>query len=319
MRVPKAWGLKVCRMQSKKTRRIVKSRSYLLKRKVKYLLVAVAAFALAGVLAYSVLGPKNPIDSTPKIAIVDHLATQWPDQPFNETIQAILNQTGLKIDYYPPKDVSVDFYRDLPKHNYKLIIFRVHSTATSDVNGTPPFVVFFTSELFNYQAHVSEQVDMRVVMVKFPNDEATYFGVTPRFVKDSMEGRFNDTVIVAMGCEGLKQNTMAEAFIEKGAKAYISWNGSVSASHTDEATVSLLTHLITKRQTVEEAVAQTMREVGPDPTNNSILVFYPDGAGSSLLLANATAAAPAVTPAKRKNSRIDGNSGTTLVPPISTL
>jgi hypothetical protein len=317
--VPKAWGLKVCRMQSKKTRRIVKSRRYLVKRKVKYLLLAVAAFALVGVLAYSVLRPISPIDSTPKIAIVDHLASQWPDQSFNQTSQAILNQTGLKVDYYPPEEVTVDFYRDLPKHNYKLIIFRVHSTATSDVNGTPPFVVFFTSELYNHVAHVSEQADMRVVMVKFPNDEATYFGVTPLFVKDSMEGRFNDTVIIAMGCEGLKQNTMAEAFIEKGAKAYISWNGTVSASHTDDATVSLLRHLITEKQTVEEAVTQTMREVGPDPTDNSILVFYPDKAGSSLLLSNTTVAAPAVTPAKRKNSRIDGNSGTTLVPPISTL
>jgi hypothetical protein len=306
-------------MQSKNTHRIVKSRRYLLKRKVKYLLVAVAAFVLAGVLAYSVLGPKNPDDSTPKIALVDHLATQWPDESFNETIQAILNQTTLKVDYYPPEAVTVDFYRDLPRHNYKLIIFRVHSTATSYEHGTPPFVVFFTSEPYKDMAHVPEQADMRVVTVKFPNDESTYFGVTPRFVKDSMEGRFNDTVIVAMGCQGMTYTTMAEAFIEKGAKAYISWNGTVSASHTDEATVSLLTHLITEKQTVEEAVTRTMNDVGPDPADNSILLFYPDTAGTSRLLANTTAAAPAVTPAKRNHRRIDGNSGTTLVPRTSTL
>jgi hypothetical protein len=305
-------------MQTKKTRRIVKSKRYLLKKKVTYLIVAISVVALASFLVFYALGPKNSvIDTAPKIAVVDHLSLQWPDPTFNQTMMDILNTTGLKVDYYPSEDVTVDFYRDLPKHNYKLIIFRVHSTATSNVNGTPPFVVFFTSELYNSMAHVSEQADMRVVMTKFPNNETTYFGVTPSFVKDSMEGRFNDTVIVAMGCEGMTYTTMAEAFIEKGAKAFISWNGTVSASHTDEATVSLLRHLITEKKTVQEAVAQTMNEVGPDPAGNSVLVFYPDGAGASLLLDNTTAAAPAVTEARRKTRRIDGNSATTLAPSIS--
>jgi len=306
-------------MHAKKTRRIVKSRRYLLKKKVTYFVVAISVVALTSFLIYYALSPKNPVDVSPKIAIVDQLSTQWPNQSFNQTIQTILNQTGLKVDYYPSEAVTVDFYRDLPKHNYKLIIFRAHSSGTSAVSGTPSFVVFFTSELFNSYAHVPEQTDMRVVMVMFPHVEARYFGVTPLFVKDSMEGRFNDTLIVAMGCEGLTNTSMAEAFIQKGAKAYISWNGSVSSSHTDEATVSLLTHLITEKQTVEEAVTQTMNEVGPDPTDKSILLFYPDGAGSSLFLANVTVTAPAVTPAKRKDNRAKGNSGTTLVPPISTF
>jgi hypothetical protein len=308
-------------MQTKKTRRTVKSKRHLLKKKATYFIVAVSAVALACFLVYYALGPKNAtvIDTAPKIAVVDHLSLQWPDPTFNQTMMDILKTTGLKVDYYSSEDVTVDFYRNLPRHNYKLIIFRVHSTATSYEHGTPPFVVFFTSELYNSMAHVPEQTDMRVVTVKFPNDETTYFGVTPRFVKDSMEGRFNDTVIVAMGCQGLTYTTMAEAFIERGAKAYISWNGTVSASHTDEATVSLLTHLITEKQTVEEAVTQTMREVGPDPTDSSILLFYPDGAGTSFLLSNATAVAPAVMAARRKTSRIDGDSGITLVPTISTF
>jgi hypothetical protein len=312
---------KVRTMQSRKTRRIVKSRRYLLKKKVTYLLVTVAALALVSFLVYYALGPKNPtvIDTTPKIAIVDHLSVQWPDPTFNQTMLDILNETGLQVDYYPSQDVTVDFYRDLPKHNYKLIVFRVHSTAESSVEGTPPFVVFFTSENYTNLAHVSEQQDMRVVYVRFPDSEPVYFGITPKFVSDSMEGRFNDTVIIAMGCEGLKENTMAQAFVEKGAKAYISWNGSVSAYHTDNATVSLLRHLITENQTVEEAVRQTMNEVGPDPADRSILMFYPDNAGGGFFQVNLTATAPAVRPARRSTSKNDGNSDTTLVPRIFTL
>jgi len=292
-----------------------------LKRRLKYILLAVVACALVGFLVYYALGPKNPtvIDTTPKIAMVDHLSTQWPDQTFNQTLHDILNQTGLKVDYYPSEDVTVDFYRELPKHNYKLIIFRVHSTAESSVNDTPPFVSFFTSEEYNTIRHVSEQRDMRVVYAKLQYDETFYFGITPLFVTGSMEGRFNDTVIIAMGCDGLRYNTMAEAFIQKGAKAYVSWNGSVSIGHTDDATISLLRHLITEHQTVEEAVQHTMNEVGPDPADNSILLFYPNRAGASLFLANATIATPTVRTARKDNDGNDGNSGTTLVPSIFTL
>ena len=308
-------------MQSSKTRRIVKSRRYLLKKRVIYLLGAVAALALVSFLVYYALGPKNPtvIDTTPKIAIVDHLSVQWPDQTFNQTMLDILNETGLQVDYYPSPDVTVDFYRDLTKHNYKLIIFRVHSTAESSVEGTPPFVVFFTSENYTNLAHVSEQMDMRVVYVRFPDSEPVYFGITPKFVSDSMEGRFNDTVIIAMGCEGLRHDTMARAFVEKGAKAYISWNGSVSISHTDNATVSLLRHLITENQTVGEAVRQTMNEVGPDSADKSILMFYPDRAGMGFFQVDLTTAAAVVRPARRSTSKKDGYSDTTLVPEIFTL
>ena len=296
-------------MYSARTHRKVSThaaKTYRLKRRIKYFLVILVASALVGLLLYYTLGPKNPriIDTTPKIAIVDHLSVQWPDQTFNQTIQTILNETGLKVDYYPSEDVTVDFYRDLPKHNYKLIIFRVHSTAESSVEGTPPFVVFFTSENYTNLAHVSEQMDMRVVYVKFPDSEPVYFGITPKFVSDSMDGRFNDTVIIAMGCEGLRHDTMAEAFIQKGAKAFISWNGSVSIDHTDEATVSLLRRLITEHLTVEEAVAHTMSEVGPDPADNSVLLFYPERAGdTSFVLVSATIAAPAIKTAKKNSNR----------------
>ncbi|MGA3191943.1 MAG: hypothetical protein ABSD73_05445 [Candidatus Bathyarchaeia archaeon] len=288
-------------MKSGKTHRTEKSRKRLLRKRVSYVFAAMVALILVGVLAYTFLSPRSPTinDSTPKIAIVDQLSAQWPDPEFNQTVQGILNQTGLKVDYYPSQDVTVDFYRNLPSQNYKLIIFRVHSTAETGAKDMPPWVVFFTSENYSGTAHVSEQSDMRVVYVKFPDVAQLYFGITPTFVENSTEGKFNDTTIIAMGCDGLNKTSMAEAFIEKGAKAYISWNGFVSADHTDEATECLLRHLVTENQTVEEAVKETMNEVGPDPTDKSVLMFYPDNAGPSFLLLSAATAAPTVmaTPA----------------------
>jgi hypothetical protein len=82
-----------------------------------------------------------------------------------------------------------------------------------------------------------------------------------------------------MGCDSLRYTDMAQAFIEKGAKAYIGWNGSVSASHTDIATTRLLQHIITQKQTIKQAIENTMKEVGIDPTYKSQLTYYPTNAG----------------------------------------
>lgn len=282
-------------MNSASIRRKAKSRA---RRRLAYLLVTIALVAVLSIFAYSALNSKSPvvIDSTPKIAIVDQLGAKWPDPKFEDAIQGILNQTGLKIDYYPSEDVNVDFYRTLPSHNYKLIIFRVHSTATAiDVNGTPPWVVFFTSENYSRTAYVPEQSDMRLAYVKFFDSDQMYFGITPKFVTNSMEGRFNDTAIIAMGCESLKFETMADAFIQKGARIFIGWNGPVSENQTDNAAVLLLRHLITEKESILEAVNQTRNELSPDPTNNSMLTFYPGAlAGTNLLIGNAAMIVPTV-------------------------
>jgi hypothetical protein len=62
-----------------------------------------------------------------------------------------------------------------------------------------------------------------------------------------------------------------------------------------------------------------MNEVGPDPADKSILLFYPDRAGAGFFQVDLTATAPAVRPARRSTSKKNGNSDTTLVPEIFTL
>jgi hypothetical protein len=99
-----------------------------------------------------------------------------------------------------------------------------------------------------------------------------------------MKGTCKDALVIMMGCEGLNNTKMAQAFIEKGAKAYISWKGSVSAGHTDTATINLLQHIITEKQTIKQAIDNTMKEVGPDPAYNSLLTYYPLEAGDTCVL-----------------------------------
>lgn len=215
----------------------------------------------------------NTESSQLKAAIVDQLGLTVPNQAFIQTATDTLEQAGYKVYYYPGNQVTVEFYRNLPTYGYSLIILRTHSAC--------PHGEFFTSEPYSTRKYVHEQMTNRVGKVSFYSDTPPfYFGISPFFVRYSMIGDFNCTTIIMMGCHGLKYMDMAEAFRQKNARVYISWNEEVSASHTDQATTFLLQQLILRNETIKQAVENTMKEVGPDPHYKSTLTYYPLTAGS---------------------------------------
>jgi hypothetical protein len=221
--------------------------------------------------------PENPNPQF-KAAIVDHLSLTMPNETFMEEVAAMLVKANYTVDYFSGENITVEFYRNLPAYGYKLIILRVHSSAT-DPQGSEAPVTLFTSERASQTKYVYEQLTDQLMAASYSAEERDkgiiYFGISPLFVTQGMKGKFQDTTIIMMGCQGLKNTIMAEAFIERGAKVYIGWNASVSESHTDIATTQLLEHLVTKKQTIEQAVENTMKEVGPDTANNSTLQYYP--------------------------------------------
>jgi hypothetical protein len=250
------------------------------------------AMLFSAYFGYSLLSqPQNQTlsqeSSQPKAAIVDQLSLTFPNQIFIEAATNILKQAGYMVDYYPGEEVTVEFYKNLPTHGYSIIILRVHSSAAELRAGefveTP--VGIFTAEQYSQSRYVYEQLTDQLVIASYTMPQPPYyFAIVPKFVTQNMKGIFKNTIIIMMGCEGLNNTKMAEAFIEKGAKAYIGWRGSVSASHTDTATISLLQHLITEKQTINQAVENTMKEVGPDPTYKSQLTYYPLEAGDTCVL-----------------------------------
>ncbi len=252
--------------------------------------VAILIATVSGFLIYSMQSssPQNreaSSTSEPKAAIVDQLSLTAPNQTFVQTATSILESAGFTVDYYKGKEVTVEFYRNLPTHNYHLMIMRVHSAL---VSAEKPPVTLFTSEPYSKTRYVNEQLTDQIgwVTYRLENDtpkEPTYFGVSPLFVKQSMNGRFQDTIIVMMGCNGLTYTDMAEAFIGKGAKVYISWSNAVLASHTDVSTVKLLQHFLIEKRTLQESVSEMFKEVGADPAYKSTLVYYPPEAGDYII------------------------------------
>ena len=272
-----------------------KARVQAYKKRVAYIGTAITVVILVTIIAvssffiYSYLSPSpnqainpdqtNNQPSQPKAAIVDHLSLTAPNQTFKQTATTILEEAGYTVDYYPGEEVTVEFYRNLPTHGYSLIVLRVHSATTVGYRS----LGLFSSEVRSTTKYVYEQLTEQLVGARFPNDETEYFGISPLFVLHSMKGRFQNTTIIHMGCDGLVHTTMAEAFRQKGAKVYISWDGDVLASHTDQATTHLLQHLIAEKQTIEHAVTKTREKVGPDPAYKSLLVYYPLEAGDQTI------------------------------------
>jgi len=225
-----------------------------LNRKLVYVTLAVVA-----VLVFSVifLYPRPTQLSQPKAAIIDQLSSsqltetsRFPNPTFVETAKEMLYQRFTKVDYYSD-NATVGQYKSLPSQGYKLIIWRAHSA----LNLKNKYIAVSTSEKHSPEKYNQYSND-QLTLCNITDDPTLYFAITPIFIKECMSGRFEDTVIVFMSCNGLKKDyyKTAEAFIEKGAKVFISWDGWIDSPNNDHAITLLLDYLINKNNTISGAV-----------------------------------------------------------------
>lgn len=289
-------------MKTEKKHRGTKARVHAYKKKLAHIGTVITVAILVAIIGVSSFLLYSYLDSSPNqtnnpdqtnnptfqlnAAIVDHLSLMAPNQSFIQKATNTLKRVGYTIDYYSGEEVTVKFYKSLPTHGYELIILRVHSAAAAyegeEYVEAP--VCIFSSEPYSTTKYVHEQLtDQLVIGSYIMSKSPDCFAITPNFVTTSMKGKFQSTTVIMMGCEGLNNNEMSEAFIQKGAQVYISWRGMVSASHTDQATTQLLKHLNTEKQTIKQAVTETMKEVGLDPACNNTLLYYPLEAGDQTI------------------------------------
>lgn len=256
----------------KRSRRVLRPRAI---GSVAAVVVLVAAGAVS---AWFLLSSSDGDDGPLTAAIVDQLSVTLPNPGFVQRATATLEQNGYKVDYYSGEETDVDFYRRLPAQGYDVIVFRNHADRLRTIEPSGERfdeVVLFTSEPYVRDRYVADQGANRLTIARYSRDGAPYFGISARFVADRMVGDFAGATIIMMGCEGLLTDTTAKAFIERGASTYISWDETVSVSHTDTAGERLLQLLLTDRLSPNDAVQQTMAELGPDPAYGSALVAYP--------------------------------------------
>ncbi len=264
------------------------------------LLTALAAGAIAYVwLGLPVGGGERYDGPAPLTAvIIDQLSLTSPDQAFVDEATRTLQAAGYTVDYVPGEEVTVDYFRDLPSRDYGLVIVRAHSgfvlrnPQQAGDTRAPTDTFLFTSEAFSDDRHVDDQRSRRLSVAYYVDTgleqldgdpdallrafqtEPRYFGIKPGFIESSARGRFRNSTVVLMGCNGLSTQSLAQAFVKKGARAVVGWDELVTAGHTDQATERLLGYLLGEGLSTREAVARTAAEVGPDPTYGGKLLLY---------------------------------------------
>jgi len=244
------------------------------------------ALAIIGTVVFIRIYPatRPPSDHwPPRAAIVDQLYNLQPNLPFIAEVTGELEDYGFQVSLHQGDEIDVDFYRELPTHGYSLLVLRVHSGLLGAGEQAYPPTLLFTNEEYSRHSHRAEQVFDRLAMGRPGPGQPGVFGITPTFVTGSMGGTFDDTVVILMGCGGIYLEDMAEAFIQKGASAYVAWDHSVLLSYVDDATPYLIRELCSQQATMKQVVDRTMSAFGPDPDHGARLQYYPPGIGDKTL------------------------------------
>lgn len=241
-----------------------------------YLLIGIIAVVAVGiVILYS--GSIFPPTSKATVGIVDQFYNDSPD--FTNNLITFLQSKNITYELHTGPDLTVELYRKLPTFGYKLIILRVHC-GISEEYGNP--VYMFTTQNYSQTEYTYEQLTDQIKpgVLDIATKENPVFSVGPLFVSSSMQGNFSHSLVLISSCYGTYNSLLTNAFLNKGASGVVSWNDLVSLDHTDDGIFLFTRTFIEDGLSVSSSVTSVMQMVGPDPTYQSILKYYPSASGS---------------------------------------
>jgi hypothetical protein len=234
----------------------------------------VLILALIGVVVFSIFASLNghPVQPTEtvyvdehKAAIVDGLSERAPNPTLIQKTVECLSDSGYNVDVYSGKNVTIRLLQDIG--GYKILILRLHSVAWCGS------LYLFSTEMYTSTDYALEQMAGEVTQAStYDLNEIHYFALNSAFLgKDKPKG-MNGTTIMLMGCDGMTSQNALQAFSRRGVKTYISWDGFVDLSHSDEASLRLVKAIYTEGLSPNASVDEVNRQVGPDPYYKSRLV-----------------------------------------------
>jgi hypothetical protein len=221
-----------------------------------------------------------------RATIIDQLHASYPNEDFTTRITEDLEGYGFKVDLFQGDDITVDFFRNLPAHDYELIVFRGHSGAVltnpqelESILGT----YLFTNESFSRTKYTKERLKDELVPASVSQGYPYVFAIGSEFINNSMKGNLDNAVVIVDGCSCLYDDDLAQAFLDKGASSYLAWDATVNLDYGDGATISLIENLCSEKTTIGKAVRLTMAQQGPDPEYGAVLKYYPQETANKTL------------------------------------
>jgi hypothetical protein len=247
-------------------------------KKLLVLSIGLSTVIVLGLIAYKMVFQTQEVKFSLKAAIVDQLSEHFPNATFKERTTNLLMEAGFTVSYFGSKSVNVTFYRELAEGAYGIIILRAHSA----LRANETIVDLFTSEPYDKSKYIDYRSNGLLTKGEYlvPFEQETgqfYFAIAPKFIESF--GNFPKSIIIAMGCWSLKYYGMAQAFINRGAKAYVGWTETVLPDDTDYETAKFLEMFLGENKTLASAIDITGSHIYHDPSTNitvtSRMDFYP--------------------------------------------
>jgi hypothetical protein len=224
----------------------------------------------------------KPIGSNRVFALAANYS-QWGENDDIPQLAATLEKNDcLDVSYKrTAKDGegSVEDFKDLGQ--YGMILISSHGDTHYSLLGSDTFSAMSTiSKTFGWTP-ASAQVVIYSNMLVTTANKSTYeadlkagrlviwgdvYGVMPTFIR-TYAGQMSDSVVYMSICRGSWNNTMADAFIARGAKAYIGYSDYVSVPFTISSSKTLFTEFLKASNTLGDAFALVSPKIesAPDP------------------------------------------------------
>ena len=203
-----------------------------------------------------------------RAAILDGLYSTRPNSTFIETLTEILEEADFQVDLFRGNSVTIDLLKNVG--GYDLLILRLHSGIHTD-----RWLYLFSGESYTESKYITDQLSGAVRKAyTFDEDEASVFALNSAFLGINDPNSLEGSTIILMGCNATGDSYSIQRFLERGAKAYLAWNGYVDISYTDAATIKLTEAIYSQGLSLDEAVDEVAVEIGPDPIYGSTLEYF---------------------------------------------
>ena len=239
-----------------------------------------------------------------KAVIIDQLYDDMPREAFHKLAKEYFETAGYEVDIFTTKQITVDFYKNLPQMNYHFVVIRTHGIADSS---NEEKVALFTGEKYTEDLYISEQlfgqvkratplysVDFQLsehsssdwkevngtMMITTPvnaveTTDKEYFAITPKLVDEQMKGKFSGTIFLLGGCSTLAIPSMASSLVNRGASSVIGWSDTVGDVSNDVHMLSVLKAYLLNGTDLQEAIKLSEQSYPAEERPfNGILKYY---------------------------------------------
>lgn len=188
--------------------------------------------------------------------------------PFDESsfIHNKLLNSCLSSTYLEESDVTISVLKDIEQ--YGVVSISTHGGLFKNKVG------ILTGEkvtILKMLLYILDFLNKRVSMASVNGED--YFAILPSFINRYADQSYPNSLIYISACQSLANNTMAKAFVNKGAATYFGFDETVNTPFSQNMGETLFANLIDNGDTTGEAFNSISNKVDPTAPNAEFLIY----------------------------------------------